>query len=527
MSGARPQRESARLKPVGAPAALALLLVCSACTFDPPGAADYEDAGFVGLDADRLPLDAGVADAAPPVDAGHLDAGLADVPPADAEVADAAPTDAEVADASPPDAGPADTGPRDAEPPPDTGPIDTGVPVDAGSPDTGLPPDAGQIDAGTPDTGVPADAGFPDTGLATDAATVDASGTPDSGFPFSVSNVTVPARGATPVIIISSDCVLDTAVPELRGSGCPSPVDLTHAPQSNGETVALWSVDRLTVSLGSQLQVVGDRPLVIVAHDRVTVEGFIDASGNLAASGPGGHLSTCLMSSGGGGANRTGGGGGGHAQAGAPGGARSGTGSAPGAGGLVRGNSLLVPLLGGCPGGPGWGLPSSEGGGGGGAVQISAAQSIQISGGIFAVGGGGAAANITSGGAGGGAGGAILLEADQIELQSFALLMAGGGGGGGGDGLGFPEDGAPGSFGSTAAAQGGEGAGDGGDGGDGGARSQNPSAGQGAPNLASAGGGGGGVGRVRINARVCTLATAVAPIANAELSGNASCFPSP
>lgn len=85
----------------------------------------------------------------------------------------------------------------------------------------------------------------------------------------------------------------------------------------------------------------------------------------------------------------------------------------------------LVPLIGGSGGGGGGAVGSSfyDGGGGGGAVQLTARQSISVTGRIVVNGAGGGA-----GSAGGGAGGAILLESTAMTVSG--RLIANGGGGG-------------------------------------------------------------------------------------------------
>jgi hypothetical protein len=92
---------------------------------------------------------------------------------------------------------------------------------------------------------------------------------------------------------------------------------------------------------------------------------------------------------------------------------------------------LLVPLLGGSGGGYASRFLCSvgpRGGHGGGAIQISAAEAIDVTGMIDARGGGGGATEPNHGGAGGGSGGAILLEAPRVSL-SGALGANGGAGG--------------------------------------------------------------------------------------------------
>jgi hypothetical protein len=114
------------------------------------------------------------------------------------------------------------------------------------------------------------------------------------------------------------------------------------------------------------------------------------------------------------------------------------------------GDAPLAPLRGGCSGRAG-GVPTgtivpptaaSSGGTGAGALQISARDTIEVTGTINANGAGGSAGIAYSagcsnlgcrlGGGGGGSGGGVFLEASTIHLQPTARICANGGGGGGG-----------------------------------------------------------------------------------------------
>ncbi len=94
-------------------------------------------------------------------------------------------------------------------------------------------------------------------------------------------------------------------------------------------------------------------------------------------------------------------------------------------GGTADPDVTLVPLRGGCPGGP----PSNGSGHGvaGGAIQLVSATSLDIAGAVIAD------ANNSNVGTGGGAGGGILIEAPVVALADTAVLTARGQGGASGD----------------------------------------------------------------------------------------------
>jgi hypothetical protein len=88
------------------------------------------------------------------------------------------------------------------------------------------------------------------------------------------------------------------------------------------------------------------------------------------------------------------------------------------------GDPALTPLLGGAPGG-------SSSTGGAGAVQISAAEIIEINGLIVAGGAGGASPDVgRDAGGGGDSGGSVLLEAPRVRVEGTIAVNGGSGAGG-------------------------------------------------------------------------------------------------
>jgi hypothetical protein len=239
--------------------------------------------------------------------------------------------------------------------------------------------------------------------------------------------------------------------------------------QSDSSTVAVLSLDALTVDPGVAIQIAGLKPLLIVAWSSIAVDGAIDAGSHAAVPilGPGvGGNPICedgVAGKGGGGvpdsAGGSGGGGGGGAQAqgGAGGAGKSASG---GIGGAAVAASLIRA---GCPGGnsgtagdiatgPSTKLTQARGGAGGGALRLVAHDAIAIAGSISAGGAGGEAAPINSacGGGGGGSGGYLGFEAPSVTV-SGVVAANGGGGGGGGFSLGAGDPGSDGLSGDQAA----------------------------------------------------------------------------
>ena len=220
--------------------------------------------------------------------------------------------------------------------------------------------------------------------------------------------------------------------------------------RAGGEACVL-SVGSFRVRSDAFLQVVGSRPLIVIASDEIRIEGLIDLSARDTESGPAGFDGPTMETDGegagaGGGGVHEGsfddGGGGGAGGCGAGGmGGTGGTGAGGSAGAGWLAGSDLQPLVGGSSGGRGRGAVAlgnaGPGGGGGGALQLTARTRLILDGGILSGGGGGGAgrsegdrsSNWGSGG-GGGAGGNVLLESPEITVDGGGVSIVGGGGGG-------------------------------------------------------------------------------------------------
>ncbi len=272
--------------------------------------------------------------------------------------------------------------------------------------------------------------------------------------------------------------------------GQPTPTPIVQA-QPSGPALILLPFRSLTVASGATLNLVGNRPVALVALGDVKIVGTVNASatgmtpgagGNWSCTGSGGKDGTGSSSSGGGG-----GGGGGYGLSGAGGGYGDSSGN-QGAAGVARGAATLTPLLAGCNGGRGGGC-TTAGGAGGGSVQISATGLVEVRGSLRVDGANGSnGCGSEGGGTGGGSGGGILLEAARTTLVSGATLSSNGGKGGNGGGGGSGGAGGTGSAGAKA----------------GSSHSSN-----------GGGGGGGSVGRIRLRAGLrCELAGSVSPAAS-------------
>ncbi len=343
---------------------------------------------------------------------------------------------------------------------------------------------------------------------------------------------------------VSADLFVDDGVVEITGDETYDTDDCTSlpgspmvVPQSDGPELCVQRAERFVITDSGELRVEGSRPLVWLAGVSVVIDGTLDASAHGQGPGPGGFEGATDGTSGQGpeaGADGAhvdtyddGGGGG---AGGCGDGARGGAGDAAdgGEGGGLR-DSVREPLRGGSGGGLGGGGESAgAGGAGGGALQISARQSITISGAVYVSGGGGEGgndgtsddANIGSGG-GGGAGGTLLLEAPTVSIGSGATLDAAGGGGGGGASCRNAGRGANGEDGRPASARANGGrrgpacdgftvGQDGGEGG-GGTELAGAAGGDQVSDDGSGGNGGGGGGGVG-----CVLVRATSPVGNAD-----------
>jgi hypothetical protein len=343
----------------------------------------------------------------------------------------------------------------------------------------------------------------------------DGDGEVDGGrsTPVRAAHVPVSAeRYGTGDLVLGSGTI-DTTALTISG-GLPEGVQLeawgqelfdAEVPDGLREIAVLHVAD-FTVPASSIVRVVGDRPLIVLAGGVADVQGVIDGSADGDNPGPGGHGSGPGGGDNGGSSffddRDGGGGGGGFGLAGAEGGDVNCTGTcAPGNGGSpgdAYGDTAQTYLFGGSGGGSGGGCDGDDGAGGG-AIQISARDSIAVSGVIHVGGGGGEAGDSgcfgesNGGGSGGGSGGAIFLEAPEILLTG--TLAANGGGGGAGN----PGDPGADATADLTAALGGQAAADVSRSGGAGATGSAPAVqGDGWPDdgLGNAGGAGGGVGRI-------------------------------
>ncbi len=305
--------------------------------------------------------------------------------------------------------------------------------VDGGR-DVGQPP---VVDAGL-DGGAEEDAPAPeeDAGVLV-PSNVAVGFEPDAGlrdFPITVSLISTGVGGAPPSLV------------PAPSTGPAIALETT----ATGETVAVLRVHDFNVV--TDLDVVGEHPLVVVANGSVRIDAVVKAGvDSLGGPGPGGFFGGQGPGKGGDGAGGTGngstganansgGGGGGHGAPGGVGGDSSNAATVGGLAGTVYPASMDdVRLVGGAGGGSG--IPneaacSAPGGSGGGALQISALGPIVVgAAGRLDVGGGGGSGGCQNGavlgsGAGGGAGGLILLESRQLRIEGFVSANGGGGGGG-------------------------------------------------------------------------------------------------
>ena len=326
-------------------------------------------------------------------------------------------------------------------------------------------------------------------------------------------------------LVMSGPIVVDTSALTITGTPLTTGTfDVRHQIQGNGE-VAVLHLHSLTVQAGATVQIVGTRPLIVVASDTIVVSGRLDAGAKGSTPGAGGFAPGMGDGRGLRGAHQgtysdSGGGGGGFGDHGGAGGAITGCatplpGGMPGA---SEGDDPISVLQGGAGGGASEGTACSDnlGGAGGGAIQLTSNKSVFVDEtGVITAGGGGGTGGTDCGGsdgnsgAGGGAGGAIVLQAPMVTNQGI-IAANGGGGGGSGSGGGIPPDtGNPGedAHPSDAIALGGMGIGPSGiDGGAGGVADTGAQAGMANSCSNNAGGGGGAVGRIAASAGYQDLA---------------------
>ena len=294
------------------------------------------------------------------------------------------------------------------------------------------------------------------------------------------------ARNA-PSLVLTDGASIDTDTRTIVNGDASTVVVPTFNVVAPADGVPIMVIQVSAFEAGDVV-VSGSAALAIVSDGAIELTGTFEVRARGSVDGPGAdNGGSCRGGPGpsGGGIDSGGGGGGGYGEQGAGGG--TGSMGLGGASGTVDGVPSIVPLRGGCYGGP---SGSGGGGGGGGAVQIVSNGQIRLRPGTFiSAGGGGGLAP----GGGGGSGGAILLEAASVLVQTEAGLVANGGGGAGACGDANGEDGQD----SVLAALGGTCTM--GSGGRGGVRLVAPMFGAGSQN--GGGGGGAGVGRIRINTR--------------------------
>ncbi|WP_152629963.1 hypothetical protein [Haliangium ochraceum] len=289
--------------------------------------------------------------------------------------------------------------------------------------------------------------------------------------------------GGEALLTLAADAVLDTTALTLDGAVAPADAgwSLTAAPHApEGPELAVLRVGSLDLAAGAYLRVVGERPLVVLASEDITIAGILDAAAHAAEPGPGGFASGSGAGAGGAGAHSVnldgGGGGGGHREPGASGGpgcdpqisretsCSAESSAAGGSAGARHGQAAVPILLGGSGGGDGGtgtinACAPGSGGAGGGAVQLYAGRRLEIAagGGVNVGGGGGgggrSVACAASGGGGGGAAGALYLQAPEI-VHRGTVAANGGAGGAGGAGESDGPDGEDGVLGAEAAAGG-------------------------------------------------------------------------
>lgn len=272
----------------------------------------------------------------------------------------------------------------------------------------------------------------------------------------------VPANGGLPSTVFGGAVNINgTKQLAVDTTSCTAP-----APLGNGQLgsavggACIYQLTSFEITNAASLTATGDRPLIFIVRDGVTISGTLDAGGKGAKPGPGGgaggmpgNTGPGVVGSGPGGgkvcvcpitgSDDCGGGGGGFGElggAGGPEGACS-AGSPPTSmGGLAYGSPTLEPLVGGSGGASAGQQPGDvfgadgRGGGGGGALQISCLGPFTLDGTILAGGGGGGAGVKTAplsgvAAGGGGSGGAVLLEASHFTGAGLVAVNGGGGGG--------------------------------------------------------------------------------------------------
>lgn len=228
---------------------------------------------------------------------------------------------------------------------------------------------------------------------------------------------------------------------DTTGNGTLTAPGGNHPPHKvaivNGALVV--DVEMFTLGTEANLSVIGDKPLIIAAWDRLVINGQIDVGSHAGSPGAGATatLDGCDAAVGendGVGGGSGGGGGGGFQGMGGTGGLGDDD-LSPNKGGHggARADLPAFPRAG-CAGANSGHIGSFDntvaiGGRGGGALQLTSRVSIQSSGQLSAGGEGGAGQKGECGGGGGGSGGYLGFEAPMISLAGTIAANGGGGAG--------------------------------------------------------------------------------------------------
>ncbi|HEY1548237.1 MAG TPA: hypothetical protein VGG28_10470 [Kofleriaceae bacterium] len=214
-----------------------------------------------------------------------------------------------------------------------------------------------------------------------------------------------------------------------------TPVTLTAAIDTGGAMCATNVIDNppWCVIAGSEVTVTGTvvatgaKPLVLVAVDKVDVQGALSVASTRGAAeviGASADYAQCdpgtlpTAGKGGGGAGGSFGGNGGD----------GGTGTNNAGAGTHGAMQTAMAMRGGCPGQDGDGNGGAPGHGGG-AIALVAGATVSVEGSVNASGEGGAGGQHPSGGGGGaGAGGLIVLDAPTVTATGSIFTNGGGGG---------------------------------------------------------------------------------------------------
>lgn len=332
-------------------------------------------------------------------------------------------------------------------------------------------------------------------------------------FPFALLNVEscdLPSSDGDLNLSLVGDYIIDTDNGLLQ-----DPTDATRTlqfaivVQEDATELLVLTFDSLAIAEPTRVTAIGSRPLVLVVHGDIHLEGVLAARGRDTLSAAGANLDVnCTLGRGQVGSSQvdengnTGGSGGGGGALGSTAGVGAIVESSQGTATVAGQAALdldLVPLRGGCAGGNGGDGLGGLGGYSGGAMQLIAGGTVRIDGRLTASGGGGAGGNVHGGGGGGGSGGGLLVQATRFVIGG--VVSVNGGGGGEGSRAFDASQGQDGSEDSVQIAIGGSGQSAGGDGGDGATLNQGAQGGKqgalSAANAAGGGGGGGGAGVIR------------------------------